>query len=268
MDKTILHTKPDGTEITLRDVQLKTLEILRVFDKVCKENDIEYALAFGTALGAVRHKGFIPWDDDVDVLMDYKNYDKLVETLKKETPKGYYFHCFETEDRYNVLIPSMKFRMAGTKVIEQNKLLMNKCEGDGLFIDVFIFDTVSDSKWNYLANRAWTTSLMPLIVLFENMGFNPLALKRYYNKYARRYSEKHRNSNMASLSILWTYDRFGDLRVPLDVIYPMKPIEFEGELFPCVAKPHEFLVSRYGPNYMQLPPVESRKPKHVDEIEL
>jgi len=74
-----------------KDLQLKMLEIIKYMDKLCKKHDIEYYLIYGSALGAVRHKGFIPWDDDMDVGMTYENYKKFIDVCEKELDTSKYF---------------------------------------------------------------------------------------------------------------------------------------------------------------------------------
>jgi len=68
-----------GKELTLDEMKAVELGILKKFDSICKENDLEYSLAYGTMLGAIRHKGFIPWDDDIDVFMKREDYEKLLK---------------------------------------------------------------------------------------------------------------------------------------------------------------------------------------------
>ena len=84
MKEYILKTRKDGTSITVRDVQLVLLEMLKDIDALCKKHNIRYWLTGGSALGAVRHKGFIPWDDDADIGMlreDYEKFQRVVHEL-------------------------------------------------------------------------------------------------------------------------------------------------------------------------------------------
>lgn len=79
-------------ELSLREYQLKLLDLLTEFDQFCKENFIQYSLLGGTAIGAVRHQGFIPWDDDLDVGMDRENFEKIIALLKKSYEKYELIH--------------------------------------------------------------------------------------------------------------------------------------------------------------------------------
>ena len=73
----------------LKQLQATMLEMLKLVDKICRENDIKYSLCSGTLLGAVRHKGFIPWDDDLDIRMTRDNYDKFLAVWDEIKPEGY-----------------------------------------------------------------------------------------------------------------------------------------------------------------------------------
>ena len=84
----------------LKQLQKVELELLKDFDEMCKENHVQYFLAYGSLLGAIRHKGFIPWDDDVDVHMFGKDYLKLTEALKDNKNEKYFFQSLETEKNY------------------------------------------------------------------------------------------------------------------------------------------------------------------------
>ena len=85
MKEYILKTRKDGTSITVRDVQLVLLEMLKDIDALCKKHNIRYWLTGGSALGAVRHKGFIPWDDDADIGMLREDYEKFQRVVHEPT---------------------------------------------------------------------------------------------------------------------------------------------------------------------------------------
>ena len=82
----------------LRKVQLTELETLKKIDEVCKKNKINYFLIGGTLLGAARHKGFIPWDDDIDLMMFREDYDKFIKEFSKNNNGEYFIQSYETEN--------------------------------------------------------------------------------------------------------------------------------------------------------------------------
>ena len=98
MKEYILKTRKDGTSITVRDVQLVLLEMLKDIDALCKKHNIRYWLTGGSRLGAVRHKGFIPWDDDADIGMLREDYEKF-QRVVHELDDAYITQCFETQQR-------------------------------------------------------------------------------------------------------------------------------------------------------------------------
>lgn len=259
-----------GTKITVRDVQKVLLPILLDIDKICKKHDIPYFLIAGTCLGAVRHHGFIPWDDDLDIGMMRSDYERFIEVLKQDLPNNYVFQCFDTHKEYNVTIPAMKIRKKGTFVREKNILLENKCpDGNGLFVDVFIYDYVSENKIVDLCNRIPECLSMPVIGLLENMKCNPVLLKEFYMNHAKRYGMKHENSGRVGMAISWVYER--KLRPKIhnyDDIFPLRYMDFEGYQLPVPNKIHEFLCVAMGSDYMTPPPVAKRAPKHILDIEL
>ncbi len=127
-------------EYEIEDAELKKLqdvelEMLADFHNICEETHIKYSLAFGTMLGAVRHQGFIPWDDDVDVMILRKDYDKLVDAVNKNYSKKYVMLDKSTDKDYFLTFP--KFVKKGTTLLEPTS---EKCPHRGIYIDVFIID--------------------------------------------------------------------------------------------------------------------------------
>ena len=97
------------TDKELKKLQKIELDILIEFDKICKKNNLRYVLVGGTLIGAIRHKGFIPWDDDIDVSMPRKDYNKFIKIQEKELNHNkYYFQSMETNDKFG--LPFAKLR--------------------------------------------------------------------------------------------------------------------------------------------------------------
>ena len=270
MEEYVIKIDKKGNKITVQDVHKVLLSMILDIDKICKKNEIPYFLVAGSALGAHRHQGFIPWDDDFDIGMCYEDYIRFIEVLKKELPEGYVFQCFDTHKEYNVTIPTMKIRKKGTYIKEKNMLLDNKCkDGDGIFIDVFVYDFVSKYRWIDFLNRIPNYILMPMICFFENLNVNPLFLKKFYINHARRYSRKHKQSGYLGTDLAWTYQSmFRPLVHKKETIFPLKQVPFETTTLPIPNDIDAFLTVEIAPDYMTPPPKNKRAPKHILDVNL
>ena len=269
MESYLLKTNPDGSQITVRDVQMVLLEMLKDIDALCRKHNIPYFLNGGSALGSVRHQGFIPWDDDADISMmidDYRAFQKIAHQLGDK----YIIHCFETNKRYNVLIPGMKIRKKGTYLKEVNSLLGNRCtDSDGVFVDVFVYDYATPNHFLDLPLRLTNQLLMPFIILFENLKINPLPLKYWFLGNARLYGKLNRKSKYIGFDLTWTFKTpFHPFIFKKEDIYPVQYVPFEDTMLPIAAHPHEYLCTAIAPTYGTLPPVEARLPKHIVDIRL
>ena len=120
----------------LRQLQLCELEILDEFVRICEKYDLQYYLVGGTLLGAVRHQGFIPWDDDIDVAMPREDYDKFAVIAEKELSPKYFYQCPATDPYY--FLTYAKIRKNGTEVYEE-RFKYSKFH-KGVFIDIFPLD--------------------------------------------------------------------------------------------------------------------------------
>ena len=277
-DEYILKEFPDGRKITVRQMQLEILTIMDEIDRVCRKNKIEYALIAGSALGICNYKGFIPWDDDMDICIKKEDWNKFVEAMKKDLSDDFYFHCFETDQRYNVLIPSMKIRKKNTYIHEVNYLLENRCDGDGIFVDAVIYDNVSDNKYidelTRLPFRLW----MPILVFLDNLGFKAVWLKKHLLKKAEKYGKKFKNSTMTSQTLIIPWEKFfKEPKFLKEDVYPFKEYEFEGRKFYSYNNIEKVMKEWYGPNclkkwdgkkWVETLPIEKRHPKHVENLNL
>ena len=262
-------SEKDGKVITAKMVQRKLLEILKVVDKICRENNIDYFIADGTCLGAVRHKGFIPWDDDVDIGMSRDEYKKFIKVLDEKLPDGYTYHCYEKSKKYLVPWPAMKIRMKGTYIKERNVLLANKCKDcDGLFVDVFIYDHVAKHRIFDIPLRTINTLLMPIIVLFENIHINPIPLKALFRFNAKFYGKLCKKSEYFGDEITWVYNPIHPYKMKYTDIYPTKDIEFEDAILRAPGNTKNYLTAKFTSNYMTPIKPSKRICKHTKEIDL
>lgn len=265
--------------ITVRQLQEEVLTIMDEIHRVCVKNNIKYALIAGSALGIVNYKGFIPWDDDIDICIERKDYKNFIEALKKDLSKEFYFQCFDTDKNYNVLIPNMKIRKRNTYIKEKNFLLKNRCKsGDGIFVDVVVYDNMSDNK---LVDELYRTSiklLMPIMVLLDNLHIPTTLLKKLVEKIALRYHKKNENSTKTSQTIAIPWEKF--LKEPVflkEDVYPFKLYDFEGRKFYSYNNIEKILKQWYGNNCLkkwngkeweETLPIEKRKPKHAVDLNL
>lgn len=270
MKEYILKTKADGTSITVRDVQLILLEMLKDIDEVCQKHQIPYWLTGGSALGAVRHEGFIPWDDDADIGMMYDDYVRFQHVIQDLDPHKYVVQCFDTHKAYNVLIPPMKIRLKGTYCLENNVLLANKCkDSDGVFIDVFIVDYVNPNHFIDFTWRMRNGILMVLIALFENLHTNPLLLKRRFVRNARKYGRKNKHSPLIGYDLTWTFNSFFHPVVyAKESVFPVQYVKFEDVLLPVPKRPKDMLDVEVSKHHMSYPPLKDQQPKHIKDIDI
>jgi len=269
----------NGEKITVRDLQEEILTIMDEIDRICRKNKIPYALHAGSALGYINYKGFIPWDDDIDVIVDIKDYKRFIKALNKDLKKDFYYQCFQNDKRYNVLIPNMKIRKKKTYIEEVNTLLKNRCKsGDGIFIDVSWYGSVSENKFVDQIFRTLIKILMPIMVLLDNIHINPLPFKYLVEWISIGYSNLFKNSKYASQTIAIPWEKF--LKEPIFLksdIYPFRDCEFEGRTYMTYNNPENVVHKWYGPNctkrwngkeWEETYPIEKRKTKHVKDINL
>lgn len=259
-------------ELDIQDIKIIQISILDYFDEFCKKNDIRYWLDYGTLLGAVRHKGFIPWDDDIDIGMLREDY-KRAEILFNQQSNGLY--AFKTPINDNTYCyPFGKLIRTDTVLYEYGK------EGitTGVYIDVFPYDNSPKSKRavkRMFKKRDFLGRLRRLqlpmraglskrkrilyrcgatiIKIVPNNTINALI-----DKNARKYSK--RETGIVS-SFTDTYEN-KYLIVPKSLFRNLEDIEFEGKKYPA-PKDYDFWLSSYYGDYMKLPPIEQRVKHHV-----
>lgn len=141
----------------MNELQKKQLEILKEFIRVCDENNLTYFANGGTCIGAIRHHGFIPWDDDIDVMMPREDYEKLLKLQNPWSDDKYFLQTFRTDKHY--VLNFAKLRDSSTTYIES--LFSGIRQNHGVWIDIFPLDGISTKnkeykkKWRYKSIRTW-----------------------------------------------------------------------------------------------------------------
>ena len=238
----------------IRMAQLRMLDMLSYVDRVCREKNIEYSLDGGSVLGAIRHGGFIPWDDDVDIILTRENYKKLCDALLVNPHPQYVLQTPETDrlflNHWNVL------RDTKSEYI-QDSVVHNLRKYRGFQVDLFPIDE------NVIVPLHRAISLLHNLNQKYVLGrFNGLA-KLLFNISRKILIPSARFiSRLSGSKGIYTYGYglpWNKWRYPGSALFPYKPIVFEGQEFSGPNDPDEFLKIHYG-NYMELPPEDKRNP--------
>lgn len=263
---------PGGTLEQLHGLQLKiALEIRRV----CEKNGLRCFLVYGSLLGAVRHGGFIPWDDDMDMGMLRADYDAFLEACKTDLRPEFLLQTWDTDPSYP--FPAGKIRLKGTHTAER----FAPGDGeDGIYVDIFPFDAVPDGMWARHVN-GW----------LRFAGKRLLWMKKGYGRCIREESRAQRLKYAVAAAVVrfipyaWLKrcmertllcrrgrrTRFvaapGEYPFAKECIEPgwagdLEPVAFGGERFPAFRASDAYLRKLYG-DYMTPPPPEKR---HTHEL--
>ena len=141
----------------VKKIQKCEVEILKEFDRITRKNNLRYMLVGGTLIGSIRHKGFIPWDDDIDIGMPRKDYEKFKKILNKQLDKKkYYFQDMFNTENYGMIFG--KLMMKDTLLVEETNCVDR--EKQGIWIDIFPFDKTSKNM--LLLEDIWLDAVLPL----------------------------------------------------------------------------------------------------------
>lgn len=266
-------------EKVLRKLQLVELEILEEVVRVCQKYNITYQLFSGTLLGAIRHKGFIPWNDDIDIVLLREDYNKLIDYLKIELNSKYFLQTIETDKNY--VHPFARVRKNNTVAIQEHYAKINMHHG--IFIDIFPLDYYNDKKMigkihlkllyffrklkflkiSTINQKTFKSPFKNLIMFF--ISLIPL---RIIVKTEDKLIKCFKKKKEFSISLLAESERdVLDLyKTNKSVFLKVIKIEFEGSDFLGPINYDEVLNKIFG-DYQKLPPISDRHPHHrIKEI--
>lgn len=259
-------------DYSIKDVHERILKILLNIDKVCQEHNLIYYIWAGTMLGAVRHKGFIPWDDDIDIAMPRPDYDRLIEHCREWLPQPYEMVSAETDPVYP--LPFAKIQDADTTLIERMHL---KYVG-GIYIDVFPIDAVPENKvsrWWQFARYEYYKRVLYLMYRdpykhgHGPSSWVPLLCRKTYNlkNVQKKIRDILTSYDYNKSNIVADYDDGQRGAMPKSILGVPARCTFEGRLVNGVAQADVYLTRKYG-DYMQVPPAEKQRQHNFNYLDL
>lgn len=269
------------TKLSLAEIQKAELDIMVVFDRVARENNLKYSLCAGTLLGAVRHKGFIPWDDDIDVTMPRPDYEKLLQLNREKSlwPQSLELCSFEDGTLNS---PYMKLFDRTTKIVEEN---YSQDDVRSLWIDIFPVDGVPADRKERVRHYRKALNLCKLnvasvvkngygsstiIIILKDLFLKPLAkiigrkkIAEMQKNFALRYP--YEQSALCGM-VTWAYDG-PDQALTRDEYEDLVELPFEDHLFYATSAWDKNLSGIFG-DYMQLPPETERITHNLEAYRL
>ena len=259
-------------ESTLRQCQLVQLHLLHVFDRICKENGLQYLLEGGTLLGAMRHNGFIPWDDDLDVGMPRKDYERFLKVAPAMLPADVLLHTPEMTPR--TAIPFAKLRDTSSFYAEVRPDVATS-DPHGIYVDIFPYDDMPclGRRIEDLISRACSCTWMRTIYFYNKCagGFLPalfysaVGFVFHVVHWAVRLAVKALNLVLPSKNYYICLEYIDIFPYPRRQMFPAKSHVFEDGEFPVPADAGAILTAQYG-NWREVPPPDKR-PRHARIID-
>ena len=252
------------------------LDILDHFDKVCNEIGVDYSLSYGTLLGAVRHKGFIPWDDDIDVVMLREDYNRFIKIGSNYLEDNYFIQTYESDPYYPR--NHAKILNLNTTLIENSFNNLNI--KNGVYIDIFPIDKESNSvifrkidilyrsciyllkKSKYMQyNKKKGKKIIFFILKMIATPFSLKKLNELETKNRTKYNDKNCNYTYSD-SFLQPYKLKDFNLIEYNIYKNIGSITFEKKEYKSIKSYDYFLQKNYGKDYMMLPPLEKRNTTH------
>ena len=251
------------------------LNIAKAIKKICEENEIDYFLNAGSLLGAIRHGGFIPWDDDLDIGMTRKNFEKFIKIASSNLDEKYFLQTWDTDKKF--AMPFAKIRLNGTKYIEYNS--RNVDIHNGIYVDIFPYDNIPECKFLQLVQKYKSKYYIHLLLnksqydyIEKNntikilFGIILKILSRFYSyeKLHTKLQNCMNKYNEVQCSKVVTFggaSSFEKETLLFNWIKETIDRKFEDEYFRIPKEWEKYLIHFYG-DYMTPPPVEKRYEGH------
>ena len=268
----------------MNDVQKEEFRILQEFDRICQKHKLQYSLAYGTLIGAIRHKGFIPWDDDIDVIMHREHYDKFVRIVRQELTHDMIYVDHEQEKKYYYGFAKIRSKNLNYPEKSTEYLGINQ----GVWIDIFPFDAIGDvslieskkqfntikrihnffvlSVFTHPNNQdsGYKNVIRSVLYKINNATQNITILRSYmYKKMVKIGTKKNSDSAIRHNCIMANLSNkeFNGGVLTKEQLNNFVLREFEGVFFPVIKDYDAHLTGIYG-DYLTLPEEQDRVSNH------
>lgn len=257
----------------LEELQACMIEITKKIHNICEKHGLRYWLIYGSLLGAIRHDGFIPWDDDMDIMMPRKDFYRFIEIAQEELGNDYFLQTPDTDHKYTILNVPVKVRDNHTTIIEE----WDKNYHQGIFVDIFVMDFISEDSATYFKLRKKTAMLASLKMRID---FHQLSgIKKYIRIFLQlicklipcrtmfHFIEKQGKKVLSNREADSTLCATGLEHVEKDIytydsIFPLQLHIFGDTKFYIPNNPDKILTDAYG-DYRKVPPKEERIPHGI-----
>ena len=272
-----LHVVTDEELVTIHEIFLEMIDDVK---RVCDQYNIKWGIAGGCALGAVRHKGFIPWDDDVDLFISREDYLKFVKVYPSEKNPKYDFLCPGDKDYY-AHIPRIFNTATTAEMIQKNK------RGKGIYIELFVIDDTYDNNtlrflhgikctvYLFIVSCSITRNQKDDLIKYGSKNlvkkvkfrsffgkiFSYRPVEKWIEKAIKCFSKVNNNNSKYVVSTTGMGHYFHEL-YERDKMLKYKNLQFENRVYPFMIDTDYFCRMRYGDDYMQVPP-ENKREKHM-----
>ncbi|MBR1574684.1 MAG: LicD family protein [Bacteroidales bacterium] len=258
----------------MTEVQKVILSIYKEVSALCDRHGIPCYAIGGTCIGAVRHQGFIPWDDDLDIAVPIEDYDRLRRLLEKELPDNLYVHAPDTARHYRFVW--MKVCDAGTTFIEESEVPYRDAY-KGVFVDIMPLSGVPEGRWarelfyrrlHRLArlndNRRYPSTKQGLRGVLSRLlsaAMERILPEDYFSTRYLNLLKRYPFRSAKSIGYVWMEAWVRRLTFPQAWFGPGVLQAFEDTVIRCPSQTHQYLSHQFG-DYMQLPPEEQRETHH------
>lgn len=251
----------------MTEKQKYLLKLFREVDEICREHNLRYVLAGGSLIGALRHEGFVPWDDDVDLYMPRPDWEKFIEICKTELPPDREIQCSEVDRNYTNSFP--RYASTNTCAIHKSQIIGKDCGGE--IIDILTLDPIpaDDKEYEkYRTHMMIYSDLINISVGYSDRWEIPASM---YLKYLLSYIFLGKKRTLAKLEkIMFSYkeeecDRYAmrwggcPFLFDKDMMFPVKEGIFEGKKAMIPNKCSDYLIWHYGDEWSYMPPHDKRE---------